>query len=195
MERKAKIDRKTSETDISMNFNIDGEGKSNINTGIGFLDHMFTLFSKHGLFDIELKTEGDLEIDCHHSVEDIGIVLGQAIKKAVGEKISIKRYGSVILPMDEALVLASLDLSGRSYLVFDANFKTEKVGNMDTEMVEEFFRAVSDNANMNLHVKCLYGKNSHHIIEGMFKAFAKALREATTIDERIKGVMSTKGSL
>jgi len=195
MQRNAMIKRKTNETDIILKLEIDGEGKSKIDTGIGFLNHMFELFSRHGLFDLELKAIGDLEVDCHHTVEDIGISLGKAIKKAVGDKISIKRYGTVILPMDEALVMVSLDLSGRPYLVFEADFSQDRIGNMDTEMVVEFFRALSNEAEMNLHVKCLYGSNTHHIIEAMFKAFAKALREATRIDNDIKGLMSTKGSL
>ncbi|MEN8906714.1 MAG: imidazoleglycerol-phosphate dehydratase HisB [Clostridiales bacterium] len=195
MSRNSNIKRKTNETDIIIELEIDGEGKSKINTGIGFLDHMFELFSKHGLFDIELKAVGDLNVDCHHTVEDIGIVLGMAIKKALGEKISIKRYGTVFLPMDEALVMVSLDLSGRPYLVFSSDFNQNRVGDMDTQMVIEFFRAVSNSSGMNLHVKCLYGENTHHIIEAIFKAFAKSLREATRIDKDIKGIMSTKGSL
>lgn len=194
-ERKSIVNRKTSETNISMVLNIDGSGKAEIDTGIGFFDHMLNSFARHGLFDLKTKVEGDLYVDCHHSVEDTGIVLGQAIKEAIGDKKSIKRYGSVILPMDEALILCALDLSGRPYLVFDAEFTQESVGYLDTEMVKEFFYAVSYSAGMNLHIKMLSGSNNHHIIEGMFKAFAKALDEATMIDKRITDVLSTKGSL
>ena len=194
-ERKSIVNRKTSETNISMALNIDGSGKAEIDTGIGFFDHMLNSFARHGLFDLKTKVEGDLYVDCHHSVEDTGIVLGQAIKEAIGDKKSIKRYGSVILPMDEALILCALDLSGRPYLVFDAEFTQESVGYLDTEMVKEFFYAVSYSAGMNLHIKMLSGSNNHHIIEGMFKAFAKALDEATMIDKRITDVLSTKGSL
>jgi imidazoleglycerol-phosphate dehydratase len=195
MERKSAISRKTGETDIRLDINIDGSGKSQIDTGIGFLDHMLNLFAKHGLFDLELKAVGDLVVDAHHTVEDIGIVLGQALKEASGEKKSIKRYGTSYLPMDEALVMVSLDLSGRSYIVFEAQLTGEKVGEMDTELVEEFFRAVAFNAGITLHIKVFYGSNNHHIIEAMFKAFARALDEATRVDERIQGVMSTKGIL
>ncbi|SEP86711.1 imidazoleglycerol-phosphate dehydratase [Lachnospiraceae bacterium RM5] len=193
--RKAKISRKTSETDISIDFNIDGKGEANINTGIGFFDHMLNSFTKHGLFDMSVKVEGDLYVDTHHTIEDTGIVLGNVIKEAIGDKVGIKRYGSVILPMDEALILCSLDLSGRPYLVFDAEFTTDKVGYFDTEMVREFFYALSYSLGMNLHIKMISGTNNHHIIEGMFKAFAKALDEATTKDDRITSILSTKGSL
>lgn len=193
--RKASVKRETNETDISMEFAIDGSGKAEISTGIGFFDHMLNSFTKHGLFDMKLSVKGDLYVDTHHSIEDTGIVLGQAIKEAIGDKKSIKRYGSVILPMDEALVLCSLDLSGRPYLVCDAEFTTDRVGYFDTEMVKEFFYAISYSAGMNLHIKVLSGSNNHHIIEGIFKAFAKALDEATITDPRIKDIMSTKGSL
>lgn len=193
--RKASVKRETNETDISMDFAIDGSGKAEISTGIGFFDHMLNSFTRHGLFDMKLSVKGDLYVDTHHSIEDTGIVLGQAIKEAIGDKKSIKRYGSVILPMDEALVLCSLDLSGRPYLVCDAEFTTDRVGYFDTEMVKEFFYAISYSAGMNLHIKVLSGSNNHHIIEGIFKAFAKALDEATITDPRIKDVMSTKGSL
>ncbi|HOV25602.1 MAG TPA: imidazoleglycerol-phosphate dehydratase HisB [Pseudobacteroides sp.] len=193
--RKAQINRKTLETDISLSINIDGKGEGKIETGIGFFDHMLNLFTKHGLFDMELKAVGDLHVDCHHTVEDVGIVLGQAISKALGDKKSIKRYGMSYVPMDEALAMVVLDLGGRPYLVFDAQYGSEKVGDMDTQMVEEFFRAVSVNAGMNLHVKLLYGSNSHHIIEAIFKAFGRALDEAARIDDRIEGVMSTKGTI
>ncbi len=193
MDRKAEIERNTFETKIKLNLKVDGTGESDINTGIGFFDHMLTLFSKHGLFDVSIKALGDLNVDAHHTVEDIGIVLGQAIKDALGEKKSIKRYASNILPMDEALAMVAVDIGGRPYLVFDAAFTSDKVGEMDTELVEEFFRAVAFNAGMNIHIKVFYGSNNHHIAEAVFKAFARALDEATHIDERIKGVMSTKG--
>ena len=193
--RQSQVSRNTSETDITMKFCIDGTGKAEISTGIGFFDHMLNSFAKHGLFDMNLNVKGDLYVDTHHTIEDTGIVLGQAIKEAVGDKKSIKRFGSVILPMDEALVLCSLDLSGRPYLVMDAEFTTEKVGYFDTEMVKEFFYAISYSAGMNLHFKVLSGSNNHHIIECMFKAFAKALDEATIKDLRITDLMSTKGSL
>lgn len=195
MERSGIISRKTNETDIHMDFNIDGKGISKIDTGIGFLDHMLASFSRHGFFDLDLTIKGDLYVDSHHTIEDCGIVLGEAIKKAIGNKRGIKRYGSVILPMDEALILCSLDLSGRPYMVFDGKFTTDRVGYLDTEMVREFFYAVSYSAGMNLHIKMLDGFNNHHIIEGIFKAFAKALDEATQVDERITDVLSTKGTL
>ena len=195
MNRSAEIQRKTNETDIAMSLNIDGSGKADINTGIGFFDHMLNSFARHGFFDLSLKVKGDLYVDSHHTIEDTGIVLGEAIKKALGDKKGIKRYGYFILPMDETLVLASLDLSGRPYLVFDAEFSTDRVGDYDTEMVKEFFYAVSYAAGMNLHIKVLSGNNNHHIIEGIYKAFAKALDEATSFDSRITDVLSTKGSL
>lgn len=193
--RKSTVTRNTSETDISVSFTIDGEGKAEISTGIGFFDHMLNSFTRHGLFDMDLSVKGDLYVDTHHTIEDTGIVLGTAIKQAVGDKRAIKRYGSVILPMDEALVLCAIDLSGRPYLVFDGEFTTDRVGYFDTEMVKEFFYAVSYSAGMNLHLKVISGSNNHHIIECMFKAFAKALDEATVRDLRIKEVMTTKGSL
>jgi len=192
MDRKFEVSRKTGETDITLSINIDGSGKSNISTGVGFFDHMLNLFAKHGLFDLDVKAKGDLEIDAHHTVEDVGIVLGQAIKQALGEKKSIRRYGSSFVPMDEALVLVALDLSGRPYLVFDAELKCEKLGNMETELVEEFFRAVAFNAGITLHVKALYGSNTHHIIEAMFKAFGRALDDATRKDDRIEGLCQLK---
>ena len=195
MSRKGIVNRKTKETDISMKLELDGRGIAKVDTGIGFFDHMLEGFSKHGFFDLDLKVTGDLAVDCHHTIEDTGIVLGNAIRKAVGDKRGIHRYGSCILPMDETLVLCAVDLSGRPYLVFDGTFTTDRVGYMDTEMVKEFFYAVSYSAGMNLHIKVLSGENNHHIIEGMFKAFARALDEATGIDERITGILSTKGSL
>lgn len=194
-ERIASIQRKTKETDISARLNIDGTGLSTINTGIGFFNHMLEGFSKHGFFDLNLNCEGDLAVDCHHTIEDCGIVLGNAVKEAIGDKKGIKRFGSCILPMDETLVLCAIDLSGRPYLVFDGEFTTDRVGYMDTEMVKEFFYAISYSAEMNLHIKVLNSGNNHHMIEAMFKSFARALDEATTLDPRITDVMSTKGSL
>ncbi len=194
-ERIANIQRKTKETDISARLNIDGTGSSTINTGIGFFNHMLDGFAKHGFFDLTLNCEGDLAVDCHHTIEDCGIVLGNAVKEAIGDKKGIKRFGSCILPMDETLVLCAIDLSGRPYLVFDGEFTTDRVGYMDTEMVKEFFYAISYSAEMNLHIKVLNSGNNHHMIEAMFKSFARALDEATTLDPRITDVMSTKGSL
>ncbi len=194
-ERVSKLTRKTKETDITVSFQVDGTGQSGINTGIGFFDHMLEGFAKHGFFDLDVNIEGDLAVDCHHTVEDCGIVLGNAIKKAVGDKKGIKRYGSCILPMDEVLVLCAVDLSGRPYLQFDAEFTTDRVGYMDTETVKEFFYAVSYSAGMNLHIKVLTPGNNHHMIEAIFKSFARALDEATTLDPRITDILSTKGSL
>lgn len=194
-ERIAATTRKTKETDISISFNIDGTGKSQINTGVGFFDHMLEGFSKHGFFDLKMQCDGDLTVDCHHTIEDCGIVLGNAIKEAIGDKKGIKRFGSCILPMDESLVLCAIDLSGRPYLVFDGEFASERVGYMDTEMVKEFFYAISYSAGMNLHIKVLTPGNTHHMIEAMFKAFGKALDEATCLDARIADILSTKGSL
>jgi imidazoleglycerol-phosphate dehydratase len=194
-ERIAKITRKTKETDITVKLTIDGTGKASINTGIGFFDHMLDGFSRHGFFDLDLKCEGDLAVDGHHTVEDCGIVLGNAIKNALGDKKGIRRFGSSILPMDETLVLCAVDLSGRPYLQFDGSFTAERVGYLDTELVKEFFYAVSYAAGMNLHIKVLTPGNNHHMIEAMFKAFARALDEATTLDPRITDILSTKGSL
>jgi imidazoleglycerol-phosphate dehydratase len=195
MKRSCVIDRKTKETDIKISIDIDGNGSYNINTGVGFFDHMLTHIAKHGFFDLDVKCDGDLEIDCHHTIEDIGIVFGKCITKALGDKVGIKRYGSMIIPMDETLVLCAIDLSGRPFLNFDVDFTVNRIGDMDVEMVEEFFRAVAVNAGMNLHIKLLDGKNNHHIAEGIFKAFANALDTATMIDERIIGTRSTKGML
>lgn len=194
-ERVAKLKRKTKETDIEMTLNLDGSGKSMINTGIGFFNHMLEGFSKHGFFDLEVNCEGDIAVDCHHTVEDCGIVLGTAIKNAISDKKGIKRYGSCILPMDEVLVLCAVDLCGRPYLNFEADFTTDRVGYMDTETVKEFFYAISYTAGMNLHLKVLNAGNNHHMIEAMFKAFARALDEACAYDPRITDVLSTKGSL
>lgn len=194
-QRSVLVKRDTKETKISVKLNIDGSGKSCLDTGIGFFDHMLDGFSRHGFFDLDVSVKGDLEVDCHHTIEDTGIVLGTAIKEALGDKAGIRRYGSMILPMDETLVLCAVDLSGRPYLQYHAEFTVPKVGDMDTEMAKEFFYAVSYAAGMNLHIKVLDGTNNHHIMEAMFKAFAKALDEATQEDPRIKGVLSTKGSL
>lgn len=195
MERLANITRDTKETQISLELNIDGEGDYSIDTGIGFFNHMMEAFSKHGFFDMNCKVSGDLEVDGHHTVEDTGIVLGNAIRQALGDKAGIRRFGNFYLPMDDALVLCAIDICGRPYLEYDAKFPTEKVGEMDTELFKEFFEAVSYSAMMNIHIKVIAGDNSHHIAEAMFKAFAKALDEATSIDPRINGVQSTKGVL
>ncbi|MCD8156826.1 MAG: imidazoleglycerol-phosphate dehydratase HisB [Clostridiales bacterium] len=195
MDRIANVKRKTNEIDIGLTLNLDGRGKQTIATGIGFFDHMLSGFARHGFFDLEVRVKGDLEVDCHHTVEDTGIVLGTAIRETIGDKKGIRRFGSMILPMDETLALAAIDLSGRPYFVMDADFPTEKVGDMDTEMVREFFYAVSYAAGMNLHLKILSGYNSHHMIEALFKAFGKALDEASSFDPRITDVLSTKGSL
>ncbi|MCR5415804.1 MAG: imidazoleglycerol-phosphate dehydratase HisB [Pseudobutyrivibrio sp.] len=194
-ERRAKVARKTKETDIAIDFSIDGTGVSEVSSGIGFFDHMLDAFTRHGLFDLNAQIKGDLNVDCHHTIEDTGIVLGTAIKRAVGAKKGIKRYGSCILPMDETLVLVAVDLCNRPYLSFEAEFPTEKIGYMDTEMIKEFFYAISYSAAINLHIKVITPGNSHHMCEAMFKAFAKALDEATTIDPRIVDTMTTKGSI
>lgn len=196
MMRKSEISRKTKETDISLSLCLDGTGKSEIDTGIGFLDHMLDLFAKHGRMDLSVSCKGDTFVDFHHSAEDIGIVLGQAFKEAVGDKKGIKRYGNMILPMDETLILASLDVSGRAFLKYDLVIPTEKVGEMDTELIEEFFISFVRNADVTLHIKQLDGTNSHHIIEGAFKAVARAIREAVSIDETAKDeIPSSKGLL
>lgn len=195
MERSASVNRATKETDIQTVLNLDGSGNSRIDTGIGFFNHMLEGFAKHGFFDLTMIVKGDLQVDGHHTVEDAGIVLGTAIKEAVGDKAGINRYGFFILPMDDALVLCAVDLCGRPYLNFECEFATERVGYLETELVREFFYAVSYSAGMNLHLKMLSGSNTHHIIEAMFKAFGKALDLATQKDERIKDVLSTKGSL
>ncbi len=193
--RGAELTRKTRETEISLTLHLDGQGENSINTGIGFLDHMLTLFAGHGGFNLKLTCKGDLFVDTHHTAEDIGIVLGKAINEALGGRESKKRYGNSMVPMDEALALVSLDLSNRPYLYFEVPFSNPKVGDMDTEMFEEFFRAVSVNAGMTLHIKLLHGKNNHHMIEAVFKAFGRAIKEAVTVDSAIKGVLSTKGIL
>ncbi len=188
------LKRKTKETDITLGLRLYGEGKADCNTGVGFFDHMLESFAKHGNFDLKIVAKGDLNVDTHHTVEDVGIVLGQAIKEALSDKAGINRYASFIMPMDDALVLASIDLCGRSYLNFNYEFKTERVGYFETETVKEFFRAVSDNAGMNIHIKVLDGENTHHIIEAMFKAFANALRISVSKSGR-EGVLSTKGTI
>ena len=194
--RTAEIKRKTAETDIFVSLNIDGSGKSEINTGVGFLDHMLPLFSRHGRFDLEAVCRGDVDIDDHHSVEDIGICLGRAFLKAAGDLRGIKRYGSIILPMDEALILCAADISGRSYLNFDLDIPSEKIGTFDTELTEEFFQAFVRNFPITLHIKQLEGKNSHHIVEGTFKAFARTLQAALETDRKYADeIPSTKGVL
>ena len=195
MAREAEIIRNTKETRIRVRLNLDGSGQYKVSTGVGFFDHMLEGFARHGLFDLEVEVKGDLHVDCHHTIEDTGIVLGQVIREAVGDKKGIKRYGSRVLPMDEVLVLCALDLGGRPYYRSDAECPTERIGEMDTEMVREFFYAVSYSAAMNLHFKMLSSGNSHHMAEGMFKAFAKALDEAVSFDGRITDVLSTKGTI
>ncbi len=195
MSREAEISRKTKETDITCKINLDGRGESEIHTGIGFFDHMLEGFSKHGFFDLTLSCKGDLIVDGHHTIEDVGIVLGEAVKKALGDKKGIRRFGNFILPMDDALCLCAIDLSGRPYLGYEAEFSAEKIGYMDTEMAKEFFYAVSYTAGMNIHIKMMAGQNNHHMMEAMFKAFGKALDEASSADARIEDVLSTKGTL
>lgn len=195
MNRSATVTRQTRETDITVTLNLDGSGRADLATGIGFFDHMLDGFARHGLFDLTVRCTGDLQVDCHHTIEDVGITLGQAIAKALGDKVGLVRYGSCLLPMDETLALCAVDLCGRPYFVYDANFATPACGGMDTQMAREFFYAVSYAAAMNLHLKVLYGENDHHKLEAMFKAFAKALSAATRQDARIEGVLSTKGSL
>ena len=194
--RVSEINRKTAETDIKLRLNLDGEGKSKIDTGCGFLDHMLTLFASHGRFDLTIKCKGDMDVDAHHTTEDIGICLGKALAEAVGDCKGIKRYGNMMLPMDESLVLCALDVSGRDYLAYGLDIKAEKIGDFDTELIEEFFLAFVRNANITLHIKQLDGKNAHHIAEAAFKAFARALRQAVEIDEKAQNeIPSTKGVL
>ena len=195
MNREATVERNTKETQIQLTYRVDGTGKADIQSGVGFFDHMLDGFTRHGLFDLWLRVNGDLQVDDHHTIEDTGIVLGQAIAQAVGEKKGIKRFGNFFLPMDETLVMGAIDLSGRPYLVCDLPFTAEKVGGFDTEMVKEFFYAISYTAGMNLHLKVLSGGNDHHVAEAMFKSFAKALDQATMFDPRITDVLSTKGTL
>ena len=193
--RIGKVERETKETKIFVELNLDGEGVTEIETGIGFFDHMLNLFAAHGQFNLRVKCEGDIHVDGHHSVEDIGISLGQALKIALGDKIGITRYGTFFLPMDETLALVSLDISGRPFLVFDGGEFAPMIGNYDTELTEEFLRAFAFNSGLTLHAKILYGKNSHHKVEAIFKALGHSLKIAATIDEKIKGVPSTKGIL
>ncbi len=194
--RKVSIERNTNETKISLCLNLDGSGKSNIQTGCGFLDHMLTLFSKHGRFDLDVKCVGDTEVDFHHTAEDIGIVLGQALLKALGDMKGITRYGYMILPMDEALILTAIDISGRGFLRYNLDIKTEKIGEFDTELIKEFFLSFVREAKITLHINELSGANSHHIAEGAFKSFARALSAAVKIDEEYKNeIPSTKGML
>lgn len=195
MNRISKIIRNTKETQIEMTINLDGEGKSNIDSGIGFLDHMLTSFSRHSSIDLDLKVNGDLHVDGHHTTEDIGIVLGEALKEAIGDKVGIKRYGSMLLPMDDALVLCAIDFCGRPYLQYDMTFNSERIGYLDTELIKEFFYSVSYSAGMNIHIKKISGENSHHIAEAAYKAFAYALSEAVKVDPTKTEVLSTKGSL
>lgn len=193
--RRKEISRKTAETSIQMDFNIDGSGQTDIQTGVGFFDHMLTAFTKHGLFDLKVQCDGDIEVDQHHSVEDIGIVLGQAFNECIGTKEGINRFATVSVPMDEALATASIDISGRSFIVYNVEGLKDKVGEFDTELVEEFFLAFVSHAKVTLHINLQYGKNSHHIIEAIFKAFGRALNEASTINPNVKGIPSTKGML
>ena len=195
MNREATVERNTKETQIQLTYRVDGTGKADIQSGVGFFDHMLDGFTRHGLFDLWLRVNGDLQVDDHHTIEDTGIVLGTAIKEAIGDKKGICRYGSCILPMDETLVLCAVDLSGRPYFVFDGAFSGDKMGDMSTQMVREFFYAISYTAGMNLHLKVLSGGNDHHVAEAMFKSFAKALDKATMFDPRITDVLSTKGTL
>ena len=195
MSRCRTIKRETNETKIELTLDLDGTGKANVNTGIGFLDHMLNSFARHGFFDLTVEAKGDLNVDTHHTTEDIGIVLGLAIKEALGDKVGIRRFGDCILPMDETLMLAAVDLSGRPYFGFDCSFETERVGALETQCVREFFYAVSYSGEMNLHIREISGINDHHKIEAMFKAFARALDEAVSLDPRSKSVPSTKGTL
>jgi imidazoleglycerol-phosphate dehydratase len=193
--RVAEVRRKTKETDVRVKLNLDGTGRSQINTGLPFLDHMLELLAKHGLFDLEVHCKGDLEIDDHHSVEDIAITLGQGLVEALGDKAGINRYGSALVPMDEALCRTVVDLSGRFYLVYEVETRRQKIGNFSVELAEHFWRSLAETAKFNLHIDCLRGRNTHHILEGIFKAFSRALRQAVERDERVIGVPSTKGSL
>lgn len=195
MDRTESYRRTTKETDISVTINLDGQGKSEIHTGIGFFDHMLDGFARHGLFDLQVKAEGDLCVDCHHTVEDTGIVLGTVIREALGDKAGIRRYGSILLPMDETLALGAIDLSGRPYLNYQADFTCERLGDMDTEMIKEFFYAVSYSAAMNLHLKIMDRGNNHHMAEALFKAFGKALDMAAAEEPRMKEAWTTKGTL
>ena len=195
MPRKASIERITKETQIRLSLNLDGKGKAKICTSVPFLDHMLDLFTRHGLFDMEVEAKGDIDIDFHHTVEDIGIVLGQAFKEALGDKKGIHRYGQATVPMDETLAAVAIDLSGRPYLVYNVSIPKVKIGEFDVELVREFFQAFVNNCGANLHINVMYGENVHHILEACFKAAARALDQATRVDPRIEGVLSTKGKL
>jgi imidazoleglycerol-phosphate dehydratase len=195
MARKAKIHRKTTETDISIEINLDGKGNGEVSTTVAFIDHMLNLFARHGLFDLVIKGKGDTHIDDHHLIEDIGICLGDAVKKALGTKKGIVRYGSATVPMDESLCSVAIDISGRPYLIYNVEFKSRKIGTFDFSLIREFFKSFSDHSGMTLHINLVYGKNNHHMAEAVFKAFALALRKAVTIHGRIEGILSTKGSL
>ena len=195
MSRTATCDRNTKETQIHIELNIDGTGQYNIDTGVGFFDHMLEGFARHGLFDLTVKVKGDTQVDAHHTVEDTGIVLGKAFLSALGDKAGIARFGYFILPMDDALVLASLDFSGRMYFDFEADLKAERLGTMETEVVREFFMGLAGGVGMNLHIRQMAGENTHHVVEAMFKAVAKAMDMASKVDETIQGVLSTKGVL
>ena len=195
MERKAEVKRKTKETDISVYLKLDGRGEYKINTTVPFLDHMLSQIAKHGFFDLEVNAKGDTDVDYHHTVEDVGIALGDAFKKALGEKEGIRRYGHAVIPLNEALSMVSVDISGRPYIVYNVAMPKEKVGEFDVELTEEFFRAFANSSGMSLDINVMYGNNLHHIIESIFKAAARALDEATSIDERVKGIPSTKGKL
>ena len=193
--RLSEVRRQTKETDVRVKLNLDGSGKSTISSGLPFLDHMLELFAKHGLFDLSVNCRGDLEIDDHHSVEDIAICLGRAVNEAIGDKQGITRFGDAIVPMDEALCRVVIDLSGRSYLIYEVNTKRQRIGNFSVELAEHFWRSFAESAKCNLHIDCLRGRNTHHMLEGTFKATARALRQAVALDPRITGVLSTKGSL
>lgn len=193
--RKAEVHRKTKETDVRVVLNLDGTGQSHVSTGLPFLDHMLDLFARHGLFDLQVACKGDLEIDDHHSVEDIAITLGQALMQALGDKAGIARYGEAVVPMDEALCRSVIDLSGRFYLVYEVQTRRQKIGNFSVELAEHFWRSLAETARFNLHIDCLRGRNTHHILEGTFKATTRALRQAVNLDSRVKGVLSTKGAL
>ena len=195
MERKAEVKRKTKETDISVYLKLNGRGEYKVNTAVPFLDHMLSQIAKHGLFDMEINAKGDTDVDFHHTVEDVGIALGDAFKKALGEKVGIKRYGHAVIPLNEALSMVSVDISGRPFIVYNVKMPKEKVGEFDVELTEEFFRAFANSSGMSLHINMIYGNNLHHIIESIFKAAARALDEATSLDERVKGIPSTKGKL
>jgi imidazoleglycerol-phosphate dehydratase len=193
MTRTARIDRRTNETDISLELNLDGTGQADIATGVGFFDHMLELLTRHAVLDLKVRAKGDLQVDQHHTVEDVGICVGQAIRHALGDKAGIRRYGHFTLPMEETLVNSAIDLSGRYYLVFNATFSSSKIGEFDSELVEDFWQAVAANTLCNLHVNVPYGRNSHHVSEGIFKCLARSLRMAVEIDPRMPGIPSTKG--